>query len=118
MEPRFRIRTREGDELRPRTTEIFAEFVRSGVVRPEDFVFDALTGEWSPAAVHPMVRLMKDPLVDGWEDFDPETAGVPPEGPALAPDGAEADLKGALDLVQEPGPSPEQEARDFIARME
>lgn len=62
MDGRFRIRTQDGRLLEPRTMDIFAELVRSGVVRPEDEVFDALTGAWTRAEVHPMVALFRDPL--------------------------------------------------------
>jgi hypothetical protein len=95
MDARFRIRTREGEEIAPRTVEIFSELVRSGAVRPEDLVFDALTGEWVPASVHPMVRLFQDPLA------------LEPAAESLA-----------LKLVEPDAVSPEEEARAFIARME
>lgn len=171
MEARFRIRTREGTELRPRTMEIFAELVRSGAIRPDDLVYDALTGLWVRAAQHPTVRLMKDPLANEWEPLD---GGLPtPLGDADAKrvdgdgavgvganaaetaanrrvaedsadrsggvddrgsdaDGADGesssdeegsgenalDLTGALELVEPPSVSPEEEERAFIERME
>jgi hypothetical protein len=93
MRARFRIRTPEGKEMVPETLEIFSDMVRSGVLRPGDLVFDALTGEWAPAEVHPMVLLCRDPLV-----LDPAL----PE----------------FDLVDPPRASPEEEAQAFIARME
>lgn len=97
MNARFRIRTGDGRELEPRTVEIFSELVRSGVVRPRDLVFDALTGDWLPAEAHPMVRLLHDPLVNG------------PLSPTLdAP----------LDLVEPEERCPEEEARAFIRRMD
>lgn len=116
MEARFRIRTREGEELRPKTTEIFAEFIRSGVVRPEDLVHDALTGEWIPAALHPMVRLMKDPLANGWEPLE-EGAVIPPEPaePALPTD-ADAVAATAHDAVPTPdAPTPAEASAEAVA---
>lgn len=116
MEARFRIRTREGEELRPKTTEIFAEFIRSGVVRPEDLVYDALTGDWIPAGTHPMVRLVRDPLVTGWDSFADEP---PPPAPGEdRPQDDESQLGAALDLVVPEDVSPEEEARVFIQQME
>ena len=97
MNARFRIRTGDGRELEPRTVEIFSELVRSGVVRPRDLVFDALTGEWVPAESHPMVRLLQDPLVN---------------------DPLSATLDAPLDLVEPEERCPEEEARDFIRRMD
>lgn len=141
MEPRFRIRTREGEEFCPETTELFAEFIRSGAVRPEDLVYDSLTGEWVPAALHPTVRLVQDALANGWESVD----GIPlrpgpgevdaargstdGEGAGNGAAGVEEtragpgdedvpDLPGSLDLVEFPSISPEEEARAFIERME
>lgn len=97
MNARFRIRTGEGKELEPRTVEIFSELVRSGVVRPRDLVFDALTGEWVPAETHPMVRLLQDPLVN---------------------DPLSATLDAPLNLVEPEERCPEAEARAFIRRMD
>jgi len=117
MEARFRIRTRSGQELEPRTLEIFSEMVRSGVIRSEDLVFDALTRDWIPAGVHPMVRLFQDPLaVDpggGGRLGDP--AGAPPvHGPGEEP--GEDGLR--LALTEPAVPSPEEEAAAFIRKME
>lgn len=108
MEARFRIRTREGQELEPRTLEIFSEMVRSGVIRPEDLVFDALTLEWVPAGAHPMVRLFRDPLTS-----DPgggRRAGGPGGGSGADP------LSFAL--TEPTTPSPEEETAAFIRKME
>lgn len=110
MDARFRIRTRDGQELEPRTLEIFSELVRSGVIRPQDLVFDALTGEWAPAEAHPMVRLFRDPLVDGplSDDMD---ARVAEEG------ATETSMLG-LSLADEPAVPPEEAAERFIRKME
>lgn len=141
MEPRFRIRTREGEEFCPETTELFAEFIRSGAVRPEDLVYDSLTGEWVPAALHPTVRLVQDALANGWESVDGiplqhgpgevdaargstdgDGAGKEASGTEQAHAGPAdedaSDLPGRLDLVEFPAISPAEEARAFIERME
>ncbi|MDP2956652.1 MAG: hypothetical protein Q8N53_09530 [Longimicrobiales bacterium] len=110
MDARFRIRTRDGQELEPRTLEIFSELVRSGVVRPKDQVFDALTGEWAPAEAHPMVRLFQDPLLGDplWDNLDARVA----EGGA-----GETSVLG-LSLTDEPAISPAEAAESFIRKME
>jgi hypothetical protein len=134
MEARFRIRTREGEELCPESTEIFAELIRSGVVRPEDLVYDSLTGEWVPAALHPTVRLLKDTLKETPASGSPDEPDAAPASRDVEHAGAEAsgvekagavrgdeeglDLTGSLDLVELPSVSPEEEARAFIERME
>ena len=97
MQARFRIRTPEGQEFEPRTLEIFSEMVRSGVVRPQDMVFDALTAQWVEAGRHPMVHLFQDPLVT--------------EPPAVT-----RDIH--LALVDSSGPSAEEAEAAFIRRME
>ncbi|MHB1194731.1 MAG: hypothetical protein ACYC6F_17025 [Longimicrobiales bacterium] len=96
MQARFRIRTAEGQELEPRTLEIFSEMVRSGVIRPQDQVFDALTAHWLEAREHPMVRLFHDPLLE-----EPTGGG----GLELA-------------LADPSGPSAEEREAAFIQRME
>jgi hypothetical protein len=105
MTARFRIRTRDGEEIEPKSVEIFAELVRTGVIRSDDLVYDALTGEWAPAGTHPMVQLFLDPLVD------PSVEG------AEAGTGEVTDDL-TLDLVEEPDISPEEQARAFIEKME
>lgn len=97
MEARFRIRTCEGQELEPRTLEIFSEMVRSGVIRPQDLVFDALTAQWVEAGRHPMVRLFQDPLV---------------ENPTAA------DVGLGLSLAEPSGPSQQEREAAFIREME
>jgi hypothetical protein len=146
MKGRFRIRTRDGKELRPKTTELFAELIRTGVVRPGDVVFDALTGKWISVESHPLARLATDPLVAGHGAPDATTAGdghsdgagagtsgvtgvEPTPAPKTGGDGVEAhsgdaevggegDFAPALDLVEPPPITPEEEARAFIRRME
>ena len=55
MTVRFRIRTSRGQELSFASHETFEEFVRSGDLAPDDFVYDDDTGEWAPARTHPLV---------------------------------------------------------------
>lgn len=126
MEARFRIRAQDGQVLEPRTMEIFAELVRSGVVRPEDEIYDSLTGTWVAAGRHPMVALFQDPLVT-----HPSAAGVsrrPAVEDAADAGGARASDPGRderaegdplpLDLVSVSEPSPEEAQRVFIEKME
>ncbi len=110
MDARFRIRTRDGLELEPRTLEIFSELVRSGVIRPQDQVFDALTGEWASAEAHPMIRLFQDPLV-----HDPLSDRLDAR---VAEEGALGTSVLGFTLVDEPTVSPEEAAERFIRRME
>ncbi|HSG06775.1 MAG TPA: hypothetical protein VLA36_00355 [Longimicrobiales bacterium] len=135
MGARFRIRTKEGEELTPKTVEIFSELVRAGAVRPDDLVYDSLTGEWAPASVHPMVRLLHDPLVvdptaerlgrmlaDPPDDADRESeqaggGGEPPSG-SRAGSASPGDGELSLELVEPDSASPEEEARAFIAKMD
>jgi len=105
--------------------EIFAELVRSGVVRPEDEIFDALMGVWMPADQHPIVALFQDPLV-----VHPNAGPIPgpagePVGPASeatapgAPDvPAEVAVEGIeLDLAPPQLESPEEAQKAFIEKM-
>ena len=55
MSARFRIRTPQGQELSFGSEEMFADFVRSGELSAGDLVYDATTGEWSPALTHSLV---------------------------------------------------------------
>ncbi|MCG6955868.1 MAG: hypothetical protein LJF04_07745 [Gemmatimonadetes bacterium] len=116
MKGRFRIRTRDGKELRPETTDVFAELIRTGVVCPEDVVFDALTGKWIPVESHPLARLARDPLVTG--------QGPPAATAAAGAHSGDAGVGGgdvlapSLELVDAPPTTPEEEARAFIRRME
>lgn len=122
MDARFRIRTRDGREMTPRTVEIFSDLVRSGVVRPDDLVHDAFRGDWVPAASHPMVRLFQDPLVV--DPLSPSLeARLAEEARDAAVTASSGELKGVEDLselalVDVPVPDPEMEAQAFIQRME
>ena len=55
MSVRFRIRTSQGQEISFASHEMFAEFVRSGDLSPDDVVYDAETHEWSSALTHPLM---------------------------------------------------------------
>lgn len=115
--------------------DIFAELVRSGVVRPEDEVFDALTGAWTRAELHPMVALFRDPLVTHPEaerltrryaegaraDRDGEEAASTGErAGAQASDAPQAEVADDLSLELAPPneESPEEAQRAFIQKME
>lgn len=111
--------------------EIFAELVRSGVVRPEDEIFDALMGVWMPADQHPIVALFQDPLV-----VHPNAGPLPkpageeqatePAAEVAAPAGGDASTEPAgevveeiqLDLVSPQQKSPEEAQKAFIEKME
>jgi len=109
MKPRFRVRTRDGRELEPQNLEVLAELIRSGSVRPEDLVFDALTSEWAPARAHSVVRMFSH------GDAEPESE-TPPEVAAVASAPGASDL--GFTLV-EPQEAPSDEETDgFIARLE
>ena len=116
MKGRFRIRTRDGKELRPQTTEVFAELIRTGAILPDDLVFDALTGKWIPVEGHPMALLARDPLVAGAAEPGVPEPGVPE--PGVPGPGAPEDVEQTIELVEPPPVSPEEAAREFIRRME
>jgi len=121
MKARFRIRTRDGRDLEPRTLEILADLVRSGAVGPDDLVFDALTSEWAPARTHTVVRMFSD-------GGDLPAASVASASRGRGSVGAfgsfvvSADGGGGdpleFELVSPEEPSPEEAAESFIARME
>jgi len=114
MPARFRIRTKEGQELSFASHEVFAEFVRSGDLSPDDVVYDADTREWSPARTHPVVLQIE---LEAEEDSrraseaDEEGAGE------AGGDESEAGLDFELAPAQA-GLTPEQEAAAFVAKME
>ena len=105
MTVRFRIRTPRGQELSFASQEMFAEFVRSGDLSPDDLVYDGDTGEWAPARTHPVVLEIEYEQED--EDEEPAAAGqgkLGASGPLAA-----ADL--GLDLAEsEPSPEDDEEA--------
>jgi hypothetical protein len=120
MSARFRIRTREGQELSFASRETFAEFVRSGDVSPDDVVYDAETKEWSSARTHPVVLQIE------LEAEAAKAEGRSPERQASDEPDAGGPSKGQsatgafnLDLAPAPaGLTPEEESAAFVAKME
>jgi hypothetical protein len=126
MSGRFRIRTSTGQELSFASHDVFAEFVRSGELQPDDVVYDAETKEWSSARTHPVVLQIEVETEASvraggsaqGEDvavLAPEEVSTPPAemvGPATLSDIG-------LDLAPAPSQmTPEQESAAFVARME
>lgn len=109
MMARFRIRAAGGREFTLGTLDAFVRRVHSGDITPYDLVFDGLTGEWSPARAHPAYQLSVDPLVTGGDE---PRDSAEAEAPALDEDAT------TMDLVEVEAPSPDEEKRAFIARME
>lgn len=116
MSARFRIRTKEGQELSFASREIFAEFVRSGDLSPDDVVYDAETREWSSARTHPVVLQIE-------LEAEAEESSAEPQPPKEPVAGGPSDdpSTGALDFELAPpqtGLTPEQESAAFVAKME
>jgi len=122
MSVRFRIRTSQGQEISFASHEMFAEFVRSGDLSPDDVVYDAATREWSSARTHPVVLQIELEAEEeaegeasaGIDDHVEDVADLAPavdDGPAAA--GIGLDLAPAPDQM-----SPEQEAAEFVKKME
>ncbi len=101
MQSRFLIRMREGQEVAPRTLDAFSEMVRSGAIRPDDLVFDALTGVWVPAERHPMVQLFKDLI-----EHDPLSGSADEDHLGSAREFTLTDGRPTLDAAPEPDPLP------------
>lgn len=130
MSVRFRIRTSQGQEVSFASHEMFAEFVRSGDLSPDDVVYDAETREWSSAMTHPVVLEISaedEQADDHPAEGDPEvaeTAETIAEGspePTTAAEGEPAstsDLNIGLDLAPAPSPlTPEQASEAFVKKM-
>ncbi len=106
MSARFRIRTSHGQELSFASPEVFAEFVRSGELQPDDVVYDAETREWSSARTHPVVLQIQLES----EEAEGVSVDTPEEPPTLDDIG--------LDLAPAPSQlTPEQETAAFVAKM-
>ncbi|MDZ7779054.1 MAG: hypothetical protein U5R14_03830 [Gemmatimonadota bacterium] len=117
MSARFRIRTPHGQELSFGSEEMFADFVRSGELSQDDLVYDAATGEWSPAFTHSLVLEVQ---AGGQGTGVQETEGGS-DGPsggeasrADASDDEDSDL--SLDLA--PEQTPEEASAAFVKEME
>jgi len=95
MSVRFRIRTPAGQELSFATLEVFEDFVRSGDLSPDDLVYDASDGSWSPARTHPMVLEI--------EYQEEEAAATEPDEPPLVEAAAEDTSFGLSLAPEEPG---------------
>lgn len=130
MSARFRIRTAQGQELSFASREIFAEFVRSGDLAPDDVVYDAETREWSSARTHPVVLQIELEAEEVGATVSDEGREEDDAGSSDAEEDAEGELIGepeepegvadiGLDLAPMPqGLSPEEEAAAFVAKME
>jgi hypothetical protein len=123
MSVRFRIRTPQGQEISFASHEMFAEFVRSGDLSPEDVVYDAETREWSSALTHPVVLQIETDSADAPEDS--EGGPEPVVEPAGSPESVEARASstGAADIGLQLAPvqdqlTPAQEAAAFVKKME
>jgi hypothetical protein len=136
MGVRFRIRTAAGQELSFASHEMFAEFVRSGDLSPDDVVYDGETKEWASALTHPVVleiRVSAEEVGGGSGDAAEVDLAVHGPGNAsdvdvhVGPSGPEGDSGAAqapsldigLDLAPMPqGLTPEEEAAAFVAKLE
>jgi hypothetical protein len=122
MSVRFRIRTSQGQEISFASHEMFAEFVRSGDLSPDDVVYDAETREWSSARTHPVVLQIE---LESEEEAEVERSEEPDEAVEEMADLAPSTDSGVgaadigLDLAPAPDEmSPEQEAAEFVKKME
>jgi hypothetical protein len=108
MSARFRVRTAQGQELSFASREVFAEFVRSGDLAPDDVVYDAATREWSSALTHPVVLQIQ--LEAGEESESEEEQGAAEDAHAAGAElpGAPAEHETPTEAQQAPGE--EQEA--------
>ncbi len=121
MSARFRIRTSGGQELSFASHAVFAEFVRSGDLSPDDVVYDAETREWSSARTHPVVLQIEveteeakrtEPEPPAAESLAPPST-APTESPTLTFGNIGLELAPAQDRL-----TPEQESAAFVAKME
>jgi hypothetical protein len=122
MSARFRIRTPQGQELSFGSEEMFADFVKSGDVSAGDLVYDASTGEWSPALTHSLVLELRPggeegeaPAADVAESQPPDTLEHEPEDPAGRVGGTG---DGGLGFELAPEQSPEEAKAKFVEEME
>lgn len=129
MNARFRIRTPQGQELSFGSEEMFADFVRSGELSAGDLVYDATTGEWSPALTHSLVLgLQAGDRDEGSAESGttgPDGAGgQAPSSPAEGAVGAAGASKGGLGdpaglgFELAPEQTPEEAAAAFVKELE
>jgi len=143
MSARFRIRTAQGQELSFGSEEMFADFVRSGDLSPDDLVYDASTGEWCSAFTHSLVLEWEAERAEAEGDGRPSgsatepgrSAAGPASGGAPAKAGSSGDSgasgsppseaappagkpEGLLDFELSPERSPEEAAAAFVEEME
>ena len=97
MSVRFRIRTPAGQELSFATLDVFENFVRSGDLSPDDLVYDAEDGSWSPARTHPMVLEIE------YQEEDASAASEPDE-PSPVETEAQDPSFGLSLAPEQPGP--------------
>jgi len=109
MSARFRIRTPQGQELSFGSEEMFADFVRSGDLSEGDLVYDADTGEWSPARTHSLVLEVQA----GSEAMEGGESGGAAAGAATA-----SPVAGAISFELAPQQTPEEAAAAFVERLE
>ncbi|HSM03539.1 MAG TPA: hypothetical protein VK858_02910 [Longimicrobiales bacterium] len=91
MEFRFLFVDDRGKEVYVPSLEALADHVRSGALREEALLYDALTREWAPARAHPAFRVpTEDTQGPSGSAASPTAAtGDRPPGSAQAADGAE-----------------------------
>ncbi len=117
---RFRIRTSQGQELSFASEEMFADFVRSGAVSPDDLIYDGATGEWAPARTHTLImELEADSFAESEEAAAEATEGGSEsvtETETKTDDAGEGDLSFGLSLAKET--TPDEASAAFVAEME
>ena len=120
MSARFRIRTPQGQELSFASEEMFADFVRSGDLSEGDLVYDASTGEWSPALTHSLVLDLQSEPQEASEATEPEGAAGPDAsgGAPDAPSSSEGAVAGDIGFELAPEQSPEEASAAFVREME
>ena len=124
MSARFRIRTPQGQELSFASEEMFADFVRSGELSEGDLVYDASTGEWSPALTHSVVleaQSGSDEDDGGTERNRVDLGSALDESPGPAsgsgPPASDSD-ETALGFDLAPEQTPEEASAAFVREME
>jgi len=122
MAVRFRIRTSAGQELSFASHEMFEDFVRSGDLSPDDLVYDADTESWSSARTHPIVLEIEygSESASGFDADEFDAVAEPSDDvvPELLFADVSIDDGFGLELAPPPDPQQQQEARDFVAKME